>query len=52
MYERFINALKTGRQGQTSFEGGAKIQSYLDASIIAAKNGKFVKIILPGIKRI
>ncbi len=44
MYQRFINAIRTGRQGQTSFAGGARVQAYLDASFTAAKKGGFVTI--------
>lgn len=44
MYARFVTALKTGRQGQTSFEGGARVQSYLDASVVSAKKKRFVRI--------
>ena len=45
MYQRFVAALKTRRQGQTSFEGGAKVQSYLHASYVSARQGgKFVSV--------
>jgi predicted dehydrogenase len=44
MYERFIRAIKTGKQGQTSFEGGARVQSYLDCAMKSAERGGFVKI--------
>jgi len=45
MYQRFFDALKSGKQGQTSFEGGARVQAYLDASLKSAANGgKLVKI--------
>jgi len=43
MHQRFITSIKTGKQGQTSFEGGAVIQSYLHASLVAARKGGFVK---------
>jgi predicted dehydrogenase len=43
MYERFAASLKTGVQGQTSFQGGALIQSYLDAALLSGKLGTFVK---------
>lgn len=39
MYQRFVTALKTGKQGQTCFEGGANVQSYLDACEVSAKKG-------------
>lgn len=43
MYQRFVASLKTGRQGQTHFDGGARIQSYLHASVVSAKrNGRFI----------
>ena len=45
MYRRFVNAIRTGRQGQTSFEGGARVQAYLDASARSAhKGGVFLKV--------
>ena len=45
MYQRFVTSLKTGVQGQTSFEGGARVQAYLDASFASsAKGGAFVKV--------
>ncbi|MBU4366734.1 MAG: Gfo/Idh/MocA family oxidoreductase [Verrucomicrobia bacterium] len=45
MYRRFIDAIKSGKQGQTSFEGGARVQAYLDASLKSSANGgKLVKI--------
>lgn len=39
IYERFVNSLKTGRQGQTGFQGGAKVQAYLEASAASARQG-------------
>ncbi len=45
MYQRFVAALKTGRQGQTSFEGGARVQAYLHASAVSARRGgRFVSV--------
>jgi predicted dehydrogenase len=45
MYQRFVRALQTGKQGQTSFAGGLKIQGYLDASFRSAKKGGiFLKV--------
>ena len=45
MYQRFVAALRTGKQGQTSFEGGARVQSYLEHSMISArKGGVFVSV--------
>ncbi|MBI2438947.1 MAG: Gfo/Idh/MocA family oxidoreductase [Lentisphaerae bacterium] len=45
MYQRFIAAIKTGRQCQTSFAVGARVQAYLDASLrSAAKGGHLVEI--------
>jgi predicted dehydrogenase len=44
MYQRFITAIRTSRQGQTSFAGGARVQAYLDASFTAARKGGFVTI--------
>lgn len=42
MYRRFVDSIREGRQGQTSFEGGAKVQAYLDASIRSAESGSYV----------
>ena len=39
MYQRFVDAIKSGKQGQTSFEGGARVQAYLDASLKSSANG-------------
>lgn len=44
MYERFIRAIRTGRQGQTSFAGAARVQAYLDASFRSDKAGQSIKI--------
>ncbi|MFC1607225.1 Gfo/Idh/MocA family protein [Candidatus Latescibacterota bacterium] len=33
MYQRFITAVRTGKQGQTSFTGALKVQSYLEQSM-------------------
>jgi len=43
MFKRFVTSIRTGRQGQTCFAGGALIQSYLDASLRAADTGGFVR---------
>jgi predicted dehydrogenase len=44
MYERFIRAIRTGKQGQTSFAGAARVQAYLDASFRSDVAGKAIKI--------
>lgn len=45
MYRRFVDAIKSGEQGQTSFKGGARVQAYLDASLKSSANdGKLVEI--------
>ncbi|MDO9542358.1 MAG: Gfo/Idh/MocA family oxidoreductase [Kiritimatiellia bacterium] len=45
MYRRFVDAIKSGKQGQAGFEDGARVQAYLDASLKSAANGgKLVKI--------
>lgn len=45
MYQRFVTALQTGRQGQTSFEGGARIQSYLHAAAESAQaDNRFLRV--------
>ncbi len=43
MYRRFVDSIREGRQGQTSFEGGVKVQAYLDASMRSAEVGGYVK---------
>lgn len=43
-YERFVESIKTGIQGQTSFDIGAKVQAYLAKSFESAENGLFVRI--------
>ena len=37
--ERFVAAIRSGRQGQTSFAGGLKVQKYIDACFRSADNG-------------
>jgi len=45
MYERFVTSIRTGRQGQTSFAGGARVQAYLHYSLLSAqRGGVFVNI--------
>jgi predicted dehydrogenase len=45
MYQRFVTALQTGKQGQTSFEGGTRIQSYLNAAAVSDKKGnRFIAV--------
>ena len=44
MYHRFITAVRTGKQGQTSFAGAAKVQSYLKHSIRSSHEGGFVSV--------
>jgi predicted dehydrogenase len=39
MYQRFVTALQTGKQGQTSFDGGARVQSYLHAAAVSDRKG-------------
>jgi predicted dehydrogenase len=39
MYQRFVTALQTGKQGQTGFEGGAVVQSYLNAAAVSDRKG-------------
>lgn len=43
MYRRFVDAIREGKQGQTSFEGAAKVQAYLDASLASAEAGRYVR---------
>jgi predicted dehydrogenase len=43
--ERFVAAIRTGRQGQTSFAGGLKVQRYLDACFRSSeRNGAWIKV--------
>jgi predicted dehydrogenase len=45
MYQRFVTALQTGKQGQTGFDGGALIQSYLSAAAESDRKGnRFVPV--------
>lgn len=44
MYERFVKSLKTGVQGQTSFQGGARIQRYLDAAMASSQTQAYVRV--------
>lgn len=45
MYQRFVTSLQTGKQGQTSFDGGALIQSYLHAAAVSDKKGnRFIPV--------
>lgn len=44
MYTRFVTAVRTGRPCQTSFDGGAKVQAYLEYAMLAAEKDGFVKI--------
>lgn len=43
MYRRFVESIRDGVQGQTSFAGGAKVQAYLDASMKSAEGGCYVR---------
>ena len=43
-YERFAESIRDGVQGQTSFDGAVKVQSYLEHSFISYKEGGFVKV--------
>ena len=43
MYRRFVDSIREGKQGQTSFEGAAKVQAYLDASMESAEARGYVK---------
>lgn len=43
-YQRFITSIRTGKQAQTSFAVGAKVQSYLEHSMISDKQGKYVRV--------
>lgn len=43
--ERFVRSIRTGRQGQTSFAGGLKVQKYIDACFRSAeRDGAWVKV--------
>ncbi len=43
-YQRFVTSIRTGRQGQTSFEGAVRIQAYLECSMAAARKGGWVPV--------
>lgn len=43
-YEKFINSIRTGKQGKPDFETGARVQLYIDKSFESNKLGKWVKI--------
>ncbi|MCX6345623.1 MAG: Gfo/Idh/MocA family oxidoreductase [Armatimonadetes bacterium] len=43
-YSRFVESIKTGIQGQTSFDTGVKVQRYLDKSFVSSESGCFVKV--------
>jgi len=43
-YQRFITAVRTGKQGQAGFDVGVKVQAYLEYSRISAAKGDFVSI--------
>jgi predicted dehydrogenase len=44
IYERFITAIQTGKQGEPDFARGAEIQKALDACFESDRLGKAVKI--------
>ena len=44
MYRRFITAIRTGKQGQTTFQGAARVQAYLDASVRSSETGTYIRI--------
>ena len=43
-YERFISAVRAGRSDVCNFENGAKVQAYLDASMISDQEKRPVKV--------
>ena len=43
-FERFIKAIKTGRNDPSDFANGAKIQAYLDCSFESDRRGSWVNI--------
>jgi predicted dehydrogenase len=44
-HERFVASIRTGKQGQTSFAGGVKVQEYLEACFDSSRrNGAWTKI--------
>ena len=44
IYERFITAIQTGKQGEPDFARGAEIQKALDACFESDKLGQSVKV--------
>jgi predicted dehydrogenase len=43
-YQRFINAIKTGKHDPSDFANGAKIQAYLDSSFESDRLGSWINI--------
>jgi predicted dehydrogenase len=43
-YERFINAIKSGKQDPSDFANGTKIQAYLHYSMESDKSGRSLKV--------
>jgi len=44
LYERFINGIKTGKNGPGDFATGAKVQDYLDRCFESDKKKKWVRV--------
>lgn len=43
MFRRYIESIRDGKQGQTSFEGAVKVQACLEASLKSAESGGYVR---------
>ena len=44
MYQRFINAIRSGKNDPSDFANGLKVQAYLHASFLSAKKNRAVKV--------
>ena len=43
-YQRFLEAVRTGKSDVSDFANGVKVQAYLDASMASAARGRAVKV--------
>jgi predicted dehydrogenase len=43
-YERFIQAVRSGKSDVSDFANGAKVQAYLDASVVSDREKKSIKV--------
>ena len=45
-YERFITSIRTGKADPSDFANGAKVQAYLEASVVSSDIGRPVKVMV------